>query len=73
MKCKLCGQRNVDGAFDQFGDFVCVDCFAEGNAHFSGRQAQVMAPAPLFGSTSYAKRLNHKNMLDAWNGNKEAK
>ena len=33
-KCALCGQRNVDGAIDQFGEFVCVDYFATGEANF---------------------------------------
>lgn len=68
MRCKLCGQGNVDGAIDQFGDFVCVDCFATGEAYLAGRKAKVLSPAPdIFGSTAYATGLNHRKILDAWN------
>lgn len=55
----MCGQRNVDGAIDQHGDFVCVDCFATGEAQLSGRMAAALSPAPdIFGSTAYAASLN---------------
>jgi len=45
-KCALCGQKNVDGAIDQFGDFICVDCLALGEARFAGRKAKVLTPVP---------------------------
>ena len=64
MGCALCGQGSVDGAIDQFGEFVCVDCFANGEAHFDGREAEVLAPVPGY---DYS-RLNHKKILDAYNG-----
>ena len=25
MRCKICGQGGVDGAIDQYGDFICVE------------------------------------------------
>ena len=63
LRCALCGQRNVDGAIDQFGDFVCVDCFAEGEARFHGRKAEVLAPVPGYNYSG----LNHNKILAAWN------
>ncbi len=63
MKCTICGQRNVDGAIDQNGEFVCVDCFADGSAKFSGRKAEAMAPVPGFDYSS----INHKKTLESWN------
>ena len=64
MKCAICGQRNVDGATDQFGDFVCVDCFATGEAKFAGREAKTLAPVPGY---DYSGQ-NHREILDAFNG-----
>ncbi len=63
MKCVLCGQKNVDGAVDQFGDFVCVDCFATGDAAVAGRVAKVLAPVPGYDYSG----LNHQKILDAYN------
>jgi hypothetical protein len=63
MKCVLCGQKNVDGAIDQFGDFVCVDCFALGEAQYAGREAKILAPVPGYDYSS----LNHQKILDAYN------
>jgi len=62
-KCALCGQRNVDGAIDQFGEFVCVDCFATGEAKFSGRRANILAPVPGYDYSG----INYQKTLDAWN------
>ena len=71
-KCALCGQRNVDGAIDQQGSFVCVDCFADGEAHLDGRVAKVLMPAAdIFGSTEYAANLNYRRILAAYNGEQE--
>ena len=61
--CVLCGQRNVDGAIDQFDDFVCVDCFAEGEAQFHGRKAKVLAPVPGYDYSG----IDHNKTLNAWN------
>jgi len=55
--------RNVDGAIDQFGDFVCVDCFAIGEAKLAGRKAEVTAPVPGFDYSG----LDFKKIRDAWN------
>lgn len=63
MKCVLCGQKNVDGAIDQFGDFVCVDCFALGEAKLAGRTAKILAPVPGYDYSS----LDHQKILDAYN------
>lgn len=45
MGCAICGQRNVDGAMDNFGDYVCVDCWASGEAAMEGRHAETFVPA----------------------------
>jgi hypothetical protein len=63
MKCVLCGQENVDGAIDQFGDFVCVDCWALGEAQYVGCKAKILAPVPGYDYSS----LNHQKILDAYN------
>ncbi|WP_064214564.1 hypothetical protein [Anoxybacillus flavithermus] len=39
MRCVICGQGYVDGAIDGFGDYVCVDCWASGEAEYEGREA----------------------------------
>ena len=67
MKCIMCDQRNVDGAIDQHGDFVCVDCFAEGNAKFSGRKVRVLSPVPGY---DYS-RIDYAKTIKAWNGDKQ--
>ncbi|OPY64117.1 MAG: hypothetical protein A4E56_00171 [Pelotomaculum sp. PtaU1.Bin065] len=64
MKCVLCGQKNVDGAIDHFGDFVCVDCFATGEARCDGRTAKTLAPVPGYDYSS----LDHQRILEAYNG-----
>lgn len=64
MGCVLCGQSYVDGAIDQMGDFVCVDCFANGEAHFNGREAEIIAPVPGYDYSG----IDHQKVLDAYNG-----
>ena len=68
MKCVLCEQRNVDGAMDQCGDFVCVDCWATGEAKFSGRKAKVLSPVPGYDYSG----LDYAKSLEAYNGKKES-
>jgi hypothetical protein len=63
-KCILCGQRNVDGAIDQYGDFICVDCWALGDAKMNGRTAKTLAPVPGFDYSG----LNYGKILDCYNG-----
>jgi len=43
MCCAICGSRGYDGAFDANGDFICVDCWATGEA--IGRTAVSFRPA----------------------------
>lgn len=64
MGCVICGQRNVDGAIDQCGNFVCVDCFATGEAKYHGRRAEVICPVPGYDYSG----LNFSQIRDAWNG-----
>lgn len=68
--CVLCGQRNVDGALNQSGDFVCIDCFADGNAHFMGMRATNIVPASTPYFVDYSS-INEIKYLSALNGNKE--
>jgi len=68
MGCVICGQKNVDGAIDQHGDFVCVDCFATGEASMAGRKAEVLAPVPGYDYSG----LNHRKILDAYNTGAES-
>lgn len=63
MKCDICGQRNIDGAIDQFGDFVCVDCFATGEAKFAGRKAEVLSPVPGYDYSG----IDFNKVKDAYN------
>ena len=53
MRCILCGQRNLDGAIDNIGDFVCVDCWYDGTAHHEGREARLAAPVEGLIPTHY--------------------
>lgn len=34
--CELCEQKNVDGALNQHGTYICVDCWADGSAKAEG-------------------------------------
>jgi len=65
LKCVICGQRNVDGALDQNREFVCVDCFADGSAKFSGRKAKALAPVP--GPRYDYSGIDHTKALESWN------
>jgi len=65
MRCKICGQSGVDGAYDQYGDFVCIDCFATGEAYMSGLHAEMLAPVPGFNYPGLAQR--EEEILRAWN------
>lgn len=63
MRCKICGQSGVDGAYDQYGDFVCVDCWADGEAYMEGRHAEILSPVPGFDYSG----LDTKKILHAFN------
>jgi len=47
MACVFCGQSGYDGAIDNFGDYICVDCWASGKARSSGRVAKIFVPADV--------------------------
>lgn len=54
MKCVICGSKNYDGGFDQYGNFVCVDCIADGSAECEGRNVEVNVEADT--SFSYNRK-----------------
>lgn len=66
MSCVLCGQRDVDGAIDQCGQYVCVDCWASGEAAMSGLQAQAFVGANVPYAVSYPAEMQRR-FLDACN------
>lgn len=66
MGCVICGQRNVDGAMDNFGDYVCLDCWANGEAHSQMRQAQAFVPAVTPYQVDYPMEMQ-KKFLEACN------
>ena len=67
-KCILCGQRNVDGADNQFGDFVCVDCWALGDAQYAGFKATTLQPVPtVLGRAVNYSGLDFNKILAAYN------
>ncbi len=58
MKCAICGlSGDYDGAIDDSGDWVCVDCWASGEAYCSGRTAVSAAPAQGIITTHYPQEL----------------
>lgn len=66
MGCVICGQSNVDGAMDNFGDYVCVDCWANGEAAFEGRVAEAFVPAQVSYHVDYPVDMQQR-FLDACN------
>ncbi len=70
MRCQLCGQGSVDGAVDQIGDFVCVDCWADGSAQYEGRKARAAMPAQGVIPTSYPSYM-YRHFVDKANGEVE--
>ena len=66
MKCAICGQANVDGAIDQAGEYICVDCWADGSAYYEGRMAHTFLPAPSPFMVDYPHHVA-QNFLDACN------
>lgn len=67
MKCAMCSQRDVDGAVDDSGEYVCVDCWASGEARFAGRTATSFMPAIVPYSVNYPSAMQQR-FLDACNG-----
>jgi len=66
MGCAICGQRNVDGAIDDFGDYICVDCWATGEAAMEGRRAVSFVPAVVPYQVEYPAEVVQK-FLDGCN------
>jgi len=66
MKCEICGQGGVDGALDQMGDYVCVDCWADGSANYEGRTANTFSPAPSLFDVDYPNHVS-QGFLNACN------
>lgn len=69
MGCAICGQRNVDGAMDNLGGYICVDCWASGEAHMLGRTAETFVPANVPYDVVYPVDVQ-QSFLDACNKQK---
>ena len=62
MRCLFCGQSNVDGGIDKNGNFICVDCVAEG----IGGDIETVCPANTPYYTDYSG-VNFREIRDSWN------
>ena len=62
-KCAICEQKNVDGAIDQFGQFICVDCWAFGEAKACGSIAVKSSPVPGYDYSG----IDDRKVLEAYN------
>ena len=62
--CAICGSRSYDGAFDANGDFICVDCWATGEA--IGRTAVAACPAYTPYPVNYPRGMGQR-FVDACN------
>lgn len=69
MACVFCGQSGYDGAIDNFGDYICVDCWASGKARSSGRVAKIFVPADVPYQVEYPPEVAQA-FLDACNNEK---
>lgn len=67
--CAICGQRNVDGAIDDCGDYICIDCWASGEAGAGGRYAVIAVPAITSYHVDYPPEM-HERFLRACNNKK---
>jgi hypothetical protein len=66
MNCTICGQGNVDGAIGTSGGYICVDCWASGEAYIRGEQAESFVPANVPYHVDYPIDIQ-KRFLDACN------
>lgn len=66
MICSLCGSKNYDGAVDNIGDFICVDCWADGSARKKGRIAETFVPANTYYAVNYPQEMKQR-IIDAYN------
>jgi hypothetical protein len=67
MKCVICGSRGYDGCLDEGGDYVCVDCWANGEAAIQGRRADTYVPAEFYTHVDYSAEMQ-RNFVRACNG-----
>lgn len=65
-RCAICGSSGYDGAIDDGGDYVCVDCWANGEAALDGRHAEAFVPADVPYQVSYPPDMA-RGFLDACN------
>ena len=72
MRCEICRQKDVDGALDQNGNYVCVDCWANGEAYMRGMKATVFTPASFCMPVDYPTDMQER-FLDACNGAKKVR
>ena len=70
MCCAICGSRGYDGAFDANGDFICVDCWATGEA--IGRTAVSFCPAVTSYHVHYPAKIG-QDFVDACNRSSRVK
>ena len=72
MRCSICGSCGYDGALDDGGEYVCVDCWADGEAAYRGRTAVSFVPATFSLPVTYPAGMqrrfvaacNHKEAAD---------
>lgn len=67
MGCVICGQRNVDGALNENGEYVCLDCWVVGEASARGMIAVEAVPAKVSYPVYYPPDVTQR-LLDACNG-----
>lgn len=70
MRCVICGQGGVDGATDGGGDYVCVDCWASGEAAHQGREAVGFVGASVGYNVHYPADMQRR-FVAACNGRPE--
>ena len=69
MKCVICGSSGYDGAISQFGEHVCIDCWADGEASLRGNKATAFVPANFSLPVYYPADVQQR-FLDAANNTK---
>jgi len=66
MHCKFCQQPDVDGAITEQGEYVCLDCWADGTARSNGEIAQSFRPAVVGYHVEYDTDMQ-RQFIDACN------
>ncbi len=70
MNCTICGSKNWDGALDESGLYVCVDCWANGEAFHQNRTAVSFVPANVSYHVNYPSDMQEK-FINACNHKKK--